>query len=94
MEGIIQRGSLVLRLLLSGRVNQGDWNGQDICTLRINEKCAKDLNRKPQGKRPLARPRRAWEYNFKMDLNGNRGEMLIGFKWFRVMSNDRIVGTQ
>jgi hypothetical protein len=26
------------------------------------------LFRKPEGKRPLGRPRRRWEYNIKMDL--------------------------
>ena len=26
------------------------------------------LVRKPEGKRPLGRPRRRWEYNIKMDL--------------------------
>jgi hypothetical protein len=26
------------------------------------------LVRKPEGKRPLERPRRRWEYNIKMDL--------------------------
>ena len=28
----------------------------------------KVLLRKPEGKRPLGRPRRRWEYNIKMDL--------------------------
>jgi hypothetical protein len=27
---------------------------------------------KPEGRRPLARPRRRWEDNIKMDLKGNR----------------------
>ena len=26
------------------------------------------LARKPEGRRPLGRPRREWEYNIKMDL--------------------------
>jgi hypothetical protein len=26
------------------------------------------LARKPEGRRPLGRPRRKWEYNIKMDL--------------------------
>ena len=25
---------------------------------------------KPEGKRPLGRPRRRWEYNIKMDIQG------------------------
>jgi hypothetical protein len=28
---------------------------------------------KPEGKRPLGRPRRKWGYNIKMDLQGNEG---------------------
>jgi hypothetical protein len=68
MERITQRGASVVQILLPGRVTQGEWGGQDISTLRINEKCAKDLNRKPQGKRTFGRHRNAWEYNFKMDL--------------------------
>jgi hypothetical protein len=28
---------------------------------------------KPEGKRPLGRPRRRWEYNIKMDLKEVRG---------------------
>jgi hypothetical protein len=32
------------------------------------------LVEKPEGKRPLARPRRRWEDNIKMDLQGVRWE--------------------
>ena len=32
------------------------------------ERCAQVLVRKPEGKRPLGRPRRRWEDNIKMDL--------------------------
>jgi hypothetical protein len=28
----------------------------------------RDLVGKPEGRRPLGRPRRRWEYNIKMDL--------------------------
>ena len=34
---------------------------------------------KPEGKRPLGRPRRRWEYNIKMDLQeggGDHGEWI------------------
>ena len=32
------------------------------------ERCAQVLVRKPEGKRPLGRPRHGWEDNMKMDL--------------------------
>ena len=34
---------------------------------------------KPEGKRPLGRPKRSWEYNIKMDLQevgGGRGDWM------------------
>jgi hypothetical protein len=41
---------------------------------------------KPEGKRPLGRPRRRWEYNIKMDL----GEIGIdGANWIR-LAQDRV----
>ena len=37
---------------------------------------------KPEGKRPLGRPRRTWEDNIKMDLR----EVVVGtgWSWFRI----------
>ena len=32
------------------------------------QKCIQSFNGKPEGKRPLGRPRRRWEDNIKMDL--------------------------
>jgi hypothetical protein len=41
---------------------------------------------RPEGKRPLERPRRRWEYNIKMDL----GEIGIdGTNWIRLVQ-DRV----
>jgi hypothetical protein len=41
---------------------------------------------KPEGKRPLARPRRRWVDNIKMDLReiGWDGVELIGWIWLRI----------
>jgi hypothetical protein len=36
---------------------------------------------KPEGKRPLGRPRRRWYYNIKMNLRGIR---LSGMDWINV----------
>ena len=37
------------------------------------ERCARVLVGKPEGKRPLGRPRRRWEDNIKMDLQEVEG---------------------
>jgi hypothetical protein len=41
---------------------------------------------KPEGKRPLGRPRRRWVDNIKMDLReiGWGGVEWIGFIWLRI----------
>jgi hypothetical protein len=48
------------------------------------EKCTKVLVGKPEGKRPLVRPRRRWEDGVKMDLREIGGRVKwIGFDWLR-----------
>jgi hypothetical protein len=41
---------------------------------------------KPEGKRPLERPKRRWEKRLKMDLReiGWGGGVWSGFTWFRI----------
>jgi hypothetical protein len=39
---------------------------------------------KPEGKRPLGRPRRRWKDNIKMDLQDVGGGVLTGFNWLRI----------
>ena len=39
---------------------------------------------KPQGKRPLGRPRRRWEDNIKMDLREVEGVVGTGWSWLRI----------
>ena len=39
---------------------------------------------KPEGKRPLGRPRRRWEDNIKMDLQEVRGVVGAGWSWLRI----------
>jgi hypothetical protein len=43
------------------------------------------LVRRPEGKRPLGRPRRRWEDNIKLDLR----EMFYGANWIR-LAQDRV----
>ena len=42
------------------------------------ERCAQVSRGKPEGKRPLGRPRRRWEDNIKMDLQevGGGGDLV------------------
>jgi hypothetical protein len=44
----------------------------------------KILVKKPQGKRPLGRPKHRWEDNIKVDLKGIGLEMWTGFIWLRI----------
>ena len=39
---------------------------------------------KPEGKRPLGRPRRRWEDNIKMDLQEMGGGVGTGWRWLRI----------
>jgi hypothetical protein len=39
---------------------------------------------KPEGKRPLGRPRRRWEDNIKMDLQEVGGVVGTGWSWLRI----------
>ena len=39
---------------------------------------------KPEGKRPLVRPRRRWEDNIKMDLQEVGGVVGTGWSWLRI----------
>jgi hypothetical protein len=47
------------------------------------------LVRKPEGKRPLGRPRRRGEDNIKMDLQEVGEVMGIGWNWLRIGTGGR-----
>jgi hypothetical protein len=42
------------------------------------------LAEKPEGKRPLGRPRRRWKDNIKMDLRELEGVVGTGWSWLRI----------
>jgi hypothetical protein len=42
---------------------------------------------KPEGKRPLGRPRHRWEDNIKMDLSETGGVVWTGLIWLRIGSS-------
>jgi hypothetical protein len=39
---------------------------------------------RPEGRRPLGRPRRRWEYNIKMDLQEVERGTWTGLIWLRI----------
>ena len=51
--------------------------GEGRCVHRV-------LVEKPEGKRPLGRPRRKLEDNIKMDLQEWEGIMGTGWSWLRI----------
>jgi len=44
---------------------------------------------KPEGKRPLIRPRRRWEDNIKMDLHEVECGAWTGLSWLRIGTGGR-----
>jgi hypothetical protein len=48
--------------------NQGEWDVQAYSTHGGERNACRVLAGKPEGKRPIEKPRRRWEYNIKMDL--------------------------
>ena len=55
----------ILRVIKSRRMG---WAGH-VARMEEGRVVHKVLGGKPEGKRPLGRPRRRWEDNIKMDLN-------------------------
>jgi hypothetical protein len=52
------------------------------------------LGGKPEGKRPLGRPRRRWEDNIKLDLRGILSMGRAGFGWLRIGSSGGLLCTR
>jgi hypothetical protein len=46
---------------------------------------------KPEGKRPLGRPRHRWEDEIRMDLREIGWGMWIGFNWLRIGTGDELL---
>jgi len=44
---------------------------------------------KPEGKRPLVRPRHRWEVNIKMDLQEAGWGVWTGLRWLRIGTGGR-----
>ena len=69
----------IVRMVKSRRMR---WAGHVAC---MGEERGEHtfLVGKPEGKRPLGRPRRRWEDNIKMDL-GEVGGVETGWSWLRI----------
>ena len=59
------------------------WAGHVVC-MEEGRGVHKVLVGKPEGKRPLGRPRRRWEDNIKMDLQEVEGVVGTGWSWLRI----------
>jgi hypothetical protein len=54
--------------ILLGRSSQGDFGGCHMACMGEKRNVCKVLMGKPEGKRPLGRPRHRWEDGIRMDL--------------------------
>jgi hypothetical protein len=66
------------------------WAGH-VARVREERKVYKVLMGKPEGKRPLGRPRRRWEDGISMDLREIGLRVWIGLDWLRTGTGGRAV---
>jgi hypothetical protein len=59
------------------------WVGH-VAFMGEERKVYRVLVGKPEGKRPLGRPRRRWEDGFRMDLGRLAGGVWSGSSWLRI----------
>ena len=70
----------VLRVVKSRRMR---WAGH-VARMGDDRGVHRVLVGKPEGKRPLGRPRRRWEYNIQMGLQKVGGGVGTGWSWLRI----------
>jgi hypothetical protein len=76
----------IVRVIKSRRMR---WAGH-VARMREGIGVHRVLVGRPEGKRPLGRPRRRWEDNIEMDLRyGSMGRS--GFSWLRIGSSGGIM---
>jgi hypothetical protein len=66
-----QKKAFLFHRLCKGRACSTNGGGESVCRVLV---------RKPEGKRPLGRPRLRWEDNIQMELQ----EVGIGSSWLRI----------
>ena len=64
-------------------VDMRGWAGH-VARMGVGRGVHRVLVGKPEGKRPLGRPRRGWDDNIKMDLQEVGGFVGTGWSWFRI----------
>ena len=70
----------IMRVIKSRRMR---W-AEHVARMEEGRGVHKVLVGKPEGKRPLGRPRRRWEDNIKMDLRKWEGVVGTGWSWLRI----------
>jgi hypothetical protein len=70
----------IIRQIKSRRMR---WAGH-MARMGKERKLYKVLVGKPEGKRPLGRPRRRWEDGIRMNLRETGWGVSIGFDWLRI----------
>jgi hypothetical protein len=85
---MLMRGKMIQSVILQyvtyttiGQVKANEVGG--ACSMGEERKVYKVLVGKPEGKRPLGRPRRRWEDGIRMDLRILALGVWIGFDWLR-----------
>jgi hypothetical protein len=63
----------------------------DVARMGEESKVYKVLVGKPEGKRPLGRPRRRWDDGIRMDLRKIGLGMRIGFDWLRIGKDEGLL---
>jgi hypothetical protein len=77
--------SVLLTYYCAGDKIENRWAGH-VVKMGERRGVYRDMVGKPQGKRPLGRPRRRWEDNIKMDLQEGGCKVWTGLSWLRVVT--------
>jgi hypothetical protein len=77
----------IIRQVMSRRMR---WVGH-VARMGEERKVYKVLVGKPEGKRPLGRPRRRWEDGVRMNLKEIGLGVWIGFNWLRIVAGGRLL---
>jgi hypothetical protein len=76
-----------MRMIKSRRMR---WAGH-VARMEATRNVCKILVGKPEGKKPLGRPRSRWEDNIKMYLWKIEFGAWIGFMWLSIRTDDRLL---
>jgi hypothetical protein len=77
----------IIRMIKSRRMR---WAGH-VARKRVGRGAYRILVGRPEGRRPLGRPRRRWENNIKMDLQEVGWGAWTGLMWLRTGTGGRLL---